>query len=206
MKCVWNIPHLELQCNLRLCGRYCGCAFYPDTLCSAKSLFMGFNKTNTIMIDRNHNMMPPHFRSYQDMCIKSNLRFESSAISVSVAMSPCNLGGKHREYARAAFCGMTLIVRCVWKLNFCCPLSFQPKMGCSSQLRYIRTTAARYVLQGDRMLDEGSAFDQAWAPSWLRDAPLVANFKCEVAEVDKHIHIGLRCVKCVCNEYDRPYH
>ena len=79
-------------------------------------------------------------------------------------------------------------------------------MGCSSQLRYIRTSADRYVLQWDRMLDEGSAFDQAWIPSWLRDAPLVANFKCEMAEVDKHIRIGLRCVKCVSSEYDQPYH
>ena len=70
---------------------------------------------------------------------------------------------------------MKLIMRCVYKLNFKCTLSFPMKMTSSTQLWYIRASAGWCVLRWDRLLGEGLAFVQAGVPScprW-RDAPLV---------------------------------
>ena len=56
------------------------------------------NNTHTIMFDPDHNMMPPFFPTATDiLLIKSNLKFESRAIAVYVAMSPRYLGGKYRS-------------------------------------------------------------------------------------------------------------
>ena len=65
-----------------------------------------------------------------------------------------------------------LMMRCVYKLNFICTLSFPMKMTSSTQLWYIRASAGRYVFRWARMLDEGLAFVQAGVPSCPDDAPL----------------------------------
>ena len=57
------------------------------------------NNTHTIMFDPDYNMMPPFFYSnqYSLIFIKRNLKFESRATAVYVAMSPRYLGGKYRS-------------------------------------------------------------------------------------------------------------
>ena len=65
-----------------------------------------------------------------------------------------------------------LIMRCVYKLNFRCTLSFPMKMTSSTQLWYIRASAGRYVFRWDRLLDEGLAFVQAGVPSCPDDVTL----------------------------------
>ena len=54
-----------------------------------------------------YNMMPPFFSTATNiLLIKSNLKFESRATAVSVAMSPRYLGGKYRSclYPRSRKC------------------------------------------------------------------------------------------------------
>ena len=132
--------------------------------------------------------------------MKSNLKFESRATAVSVAMSPRYRGGKYRsslqprsrKCACQCFCGRLgvwnrtapdqrhllpvattkLIMRCVYKLNFRCTLSFPMKMTSSTQLWYIRASAGWYVFRWDRLLDEALAFVQAGVPSWHFDVTL----------------------------------
>ena len=103
-----------------------------------------------------------------------------------------------RENARASFCGRLsvwdrtasdrchllpmattkLIMRCIQKLNFRCPLSTPMKMASSTKLWYICASAGRYDFQWDRLLGEfgfwssGSSLVSRW-----RDAPLVREFK-----------------------------
>ena len=132
--------------------------------------------------------------------MKSNLKFESRATAVSVAMSPRYRGGKYRsrlhprsrKCACQFFCGRLgvwnrtapdrrhllplaitkLIMRCVYNLNFRCTLPFPMKMTSSIQLWYIRASAGRYVFRWDRLLDEGLAFVQAGVPSCPDDVTL----------------------------------
>ena len=66
---------------------------------------------------------------------------------------------------------MKLIMRCVYKLNFRCTLSFPLKMTGSTQLWFIRASVGRYVFRWDRLLDEGLAFVQVGVPLCLDDAP-----------------------------------
>ena len=81
------------------------------------------------------------------------------------------------------------------------------KMASSTQLRYIRASAGRYVFRWDRLLDEGLAFVQVGVPSCPNDVTirLCANFKCDVADVNKEIHTDFRGVKCVSGECYQPY-
>ena len=65
-----------------------------------------------------------------------------------------------------------LIMRCVYKLNFRCTLSFPMKITSSTQLWYICASAGRYVFRWDRLLDEGLSFVQAGVPSCLDDVTL----------------------------------
>ena len=132
--------------------------------------------------------------------MKSNLKFESRATAVSVAMSPRYRGCKYRSrlYPRSQkcachfFCGRLgvwnwtapdrrhllpmattkLIMRCVYMLNFRCTLSFPMKMRSSTQLWYILASAGQYVLRWVRLLDEGLAFIQAGVPSSPDDVTL----------------------------------
>ena len=64
-------------------------------------------------------------------------------------------------------------------------------------------------MQWDPLLDGGLAFDQAGVPSCSPVSDDVthrscANFKCDVADVNKHIRIDFGAVKCVSAEYDQP--
>ena len=132
--------------------------------------------------------------------MKSNLKFESRATAVSVAMAPRYRGGKYssrlhprsRKCAWQFFCGRLGVwkrtapdrrhllpvaatkfnMRCVYKLNFRCTLSFPMKMTSSTQLWYIRDSGGRYVFRWDRLLDEGLAFVQAGVPSCPDDVTL----------------------------------
>ena len=116
------------------------------------------------------------------LLIKSNLKFESEATTVSVAMSPRYLGGKYRNrlhprsrkcaclFLRETGCGKSNCARpassasrgdnevdhavCL-KLNIRCTLPFPMKMASSTQLWFIRASAGRYVFRWDRLLDEG---------------------------------------------------
>ena len=65
-----------------------------------------------------------------------------------------------------------LIMRCVYKLNFRCTLSFPMKITSSTQLWYIGASAGRYVFLWDRLLGEGLAFVQAGVPSCPDDVML----------------------------------
>ena len=65
-----------------------------------------------------------------------------------------------------------LIMRCVYKLNFRCTLSFPMKITSSTQLWYICASAGRYVFRWDRLLDEGLSFVQAGVPSCPDDVTL----------------------------------
>ena len=56
------------------------------------------NNTHTIMFDPDYNMMPFFISTATNiLLIKSDLKFESRASAVSVAMSPRYLGGKYRS-------------------------------------------------------------------------------------------------------------
>ena len=81
------------------------------------------------------------------------------------------------------------------------------KMASSTQLWYIRASAGRYVFRWDRLLDEGLAFVQAGVPSCPYDVTIrsCANFKCDVADVNKEIRTDFRSVKCVSGECNQPY-
>ena len=81
------------------------------------------------------------------------------------------------------------------------------KMASSTQLWYIRASAGRYVFRWDRLLDEGLAFVQVGVPSCPDDVTIrsCANFKCDVADVNKEIHTDFRGVKCVSGECYQPY-
>ena len=161
---------------------------------------------------------------------KSNSKFESRAISIRVAVSPCNLGGKYHSRLHplvkcaCGFCGRpsewnrtapdwlhllttTLIMRCVWRLNFICTLPFPTKMATSTQQCYIHAPACRYIFQRDLQLAEALPFVQARVTSWSDDVTLrsCANFKCVVANVNKQIRIDFWGVKCVSGENDQPY-
>ena len=76
------------------------------------------------------------------------------------------------------------------------------KMASSTQLIYIRASAGRYVFRWDRLLDEGLAFVQARVPSCPDDVTIrsCANFKCDVADVNKEIRTDFSGVKCVSGE------
>ena len=145
--------------------------------------------------------------------MKSNLKFESRATTVSVAMSPRYRGGKYRsrlhpqswKCACRFFCRRLgvwnrtapdrrhlltvattkLIMRCVYKLNFRCTLSFPMKMTSSTQLWYICASPGRYVFRWDRLLDEGLAFICSTGSSLVSRWRARANFKCDVADVNK---------------------
>ena len=93
------------------------------------------------------------------------------------------------------------------KVEFRCTLSFPMKMASSTKLWYIRASAGRYVFRWDRLLDEGLAFVQAGVPSCPDDVTLrsSANFKCDVAEVNKQIRTDFRGVKCISGKYYQPF-
>ena len=96
---------------------------------------------------------------------------------------------------------------CLKKNNFRCTLSFPIKMASSTQLWYIRASAGRYFFRWDRLLDEGLAFVQAGVPSCPDDVTPrpCANFKCNVADVNKEINTDFRGVKCVSGECYQPF-
>ena len=128
-----------------------------------------------------------------------------------------------RENALASFCGKLsvwnrtvpdrrhlllvattkLIMPCVWKLNFRCTLSFPMETAGSTKLWIMRASAGRCVCQWDRLLDEGLAFVQAGVPSCPDHVTLrsCANFKCDVADVNKQIRTDFRGAKCVSGEW-----
>ena len=153
-----------------------------------------------------YNMMPPFFHSNQysahekqfKVWIESNrsLRYHVTTLSWrQVSQSP---PPPVTEMRVLVFCGRLgvwnrtapdrryllpvattkLIMRCVYKLNFICTLSFPMKMTSSTQLWYIRASAGRYVFQWDRLLDEGLAFVQAGVPSSPDDVAL-RSWTCE---------------------------
>ena len=152
-----------------------------------------------------------HFCSATNILLmKGNLKFESRATAVYVAMSPRYRGGKYRSrlHPRSRKCACQIFAgdwacaidlrqtgvicypwrQAVYKLNFRCTLSFPMKMTSSSQLWYIRASAGRYVFQWDRLLDEGLAFGQAGVPSCPDDVTprsWTHNFKCAVADLNK---------------------
>ena len=87
---------------------------------------------------------------------KGGLNFESRAITVRVAMPPCNLGDKYRSrlHPRSWKCPWLFVGLSVWyftNLASCarwiydahCP--FPMKMACSTQLWYIPASVCRYV-------------------------------------------------------------
>ena len=159
-------------------------------------------------------VMPPFFPQLTIFCslkviLSLNRKQQQSPLpcqraimlaSIAVASIP------GRENARASFCGRLsvwnrtvpdrrhlllvattkLIMRCVWKLNFRCTLSFPMKMASSKKLRIMRASAGRCVCQWDRLLDEGFAFVQVGVPSCPDHVTLrsCANFKCAVADVN----------------------
>ena len=67
------------------------------------------------------------------------------------------------------------------------------KMASSTPLWYIRASKGRYLFQWDSVLDEGLAFVQVGVPTCLDDVTR-ANFKCDVADVNKQIHTDFRAV------------
>ena len=81
------------------------------------------------------------------------------------------------------------------------------KLASSTQLWYMRPSAGRYVFRWDHLLDEGLAFVQAGVPSCLDNGTLrsCANFKCDVADVNKYIRTDFRSVKSVSGECYQPY-
>ena len=81
-----------------------------------------------------------------------------------------------------------LIMRCVYKLNFRCTLSFPMKMTSSTQLWYIRASAGWCTFRWGRLFDEGLAFVQAGVPSCPDDVTLrscTREFKCDAKDVNK---------------------
>ena len=82
------------------------------------------------------------------------------------------------------------------------------KMAGSTQLWYIRASASRYVFQWDRLLDEGLALVKAGVPSCPDDVTIrsSANFKYDVADVNKDIRTDFRGIKYVSGECYQPYH
>ena len=81
------------------------------------------------------------------------------------------------------------------------------KMASYPQPWHIRASAGRYVFRWDRLLDEGLAFFKRGFPrvpmTW-RSARARANFKCDVADVNKQIRTDFRGVKCVSGECYQP--
>ena len=176
------------------------------------------NNTHTIMFDPDYNMMPPFFHSNQysaherqfKVWIESNRSLRCHVTTLSwrqVSQSPpppvtkmcmpvcCGrLGMWNRtapdQHHLLPVATTKLIMRCVYKLDFRCTLSFPMKITSSTQLWYIRASAGRYVFRWDRLLDEGLAFVQAGVPSCPDDvtwssARARANFKCDIADVNK---------------------
>ena len=145
------------------------------------------------------------------LLIKSNLKFESRATAVSIAMSSHYLGGKYRsrlhpgqDNASASFLWETehvnrtapnqrhllpvattkLIMWCVQLLNHGCPLSISMNMASSTQLRYIRAAAGQYVFQWDRLLGEFGF--------WSSGSSLVSSW-CETRLVHEYQMWRQRC-------------
>ena len=159
------------------------------------------------------------YHSKNILLMKSNLKFESRATAVSVAMSPRYSGGKYRsrlhprsrKCACQFFCGRLgvwnrtapdrrrllpvattkLIMRCVYKLNFRYTLSF------SNENDKFYTTMIYPCFSRSVCFSMGSP---AWwrfslcssgnslvsrVPMTWRSARARANFKCDVADVNK---------------------
>ena len=141
--------------------------------------------------------MMPQFPSVSTyiLLIKNQLKLESRAIAVGVAMSPRNLGGKYRcrphprshkctrQFLREEECvnqtaperrhplttmttSSIITLWCVQRLNFCGTLSFQTKMTSYSRMVYIHAWTGRYVFWWDLLFDEGLASVQAGVPSY----------------------------------------
>ena len=71
---------------------FCGRLWINWSWCSS-----GYN-THTIMFDSDYNMMPQFFSTATNiLLIKSNWKSKSRATALSVALSPCDLGGKYRS-------------------------------------------------------------------------------------------------------------
>ena len=138
---------------------------------------------------RDYNMMPPYFSTVTNILhIKSNLKSESRATAISVAMSPRYLGGKGRcrlhlgrENARTSFFGRLS----VWK-NCARPAS----------------SASR----GDNEVDHAVCL-KAGVPSCPDDVTWrsSANWQCGVADVNKQIRTDFKDVKCVSGDCYQPY-
>ena len=174
------------------------------------------NNTHTIMFDPDYNMMPHFFSTATNiLLIKSNLKFESRATAVSVAMSPRYLDGKYRSrlHHRSQKCSCQFLREtarvqsncarpassasrgdnevdhavCL-KLNFRYTLSFPMKMASSTQLWCILSVLQQVGMFFDVVGMSFACLMQVW-PLFKREFPRVpmtcANFKCDVAGVNK---------------------
>ena len=159
------------------------------------------NNANTIMFDPDYNMMPPFFSTATNIVlIKTNLKFESRASAVSVAMSPCYLGGKYhsrlnprsRNMHMPVFAGdwaceielrQTSVICFPWRQrSWSCNVlkSWISDAHCPFQWKWqVLYNYDKSVLQqvgmffdGNRLLDEGLAFVQVGVPSCADDMRL----------------------------------
>ena len=157
--------------------------------------------------DPDYNMMP---QCFAQQLIKSNLKFEARATAVSVAMSPCYLGGRYRsrlhprsqkcagDWACEIYLRQTGVICFSWRQrSWSCDMfkswisdahcPFQSKWQVLHNYDISRASSCRFVFRWDRLLDEGLAFVQAGVPSCPDDVTLrsCANFKCGVADLNK---------------------
>ena len=160
------------------------------------------NNTHTIMFDPDYNMMPPFFHSNQysaherqfKVWIESNRSLRCHVTTLSwrqVSQSPpppvtkmcmpvcCGrLGMWNRtapdQHHLLPVATTKLIMRCVYKLDFRCTLSFPMKITSSTQLWYIRASAGRYVFMGSPswwrfgLCSSGSSLVSRWRDMILR--------------------------------------
>ena len=62
---------------------------------------------------------------------------------------------------------------------------------------------AWYILQRDRLLDEGLTFVEAFPRVWSRDAPLMHEFQMKIHDANNGLNF--RNLKCVSSECDKKY-
>ena len=164
------------------------------------------NNTHTIVFDPNYSMLPPFSPTATHiLLIKSNLKFESRATAVSIAMSSHYLGGKYRSrlHPRSRKCECQFFVG-DWACESNCAKPMSPASRGDNKVDHvvcstaesrmptvhlnengkfytttnIRVAAGQYVFQWDRLLGEFGFWSSGSSPvPWWCETLLVHEFQ-----------------------------